>query len=173
MIEIDLSKCTGCRQCETTCAFLRSGKSSRNLSRIKIMSSYSTGIDGPIVCQQCQERYCVQSCSFNALTVGTIGQVIISPTICTRCGACERSCPIGAIEEYHGIYYVCDLCGGRPQCVDVCTEHAIEYKPEKIETVSLSTFKQNSKGMTVSERRFSYISAKGNEIRKNWRNKNA
>lgn len=173
MIKIDLSKCTGCRQCETTCAFLRSGKSSRNLSRIKIMSAYSTGIDGPVVCQQCQERYCVKSCAFNALTIGSLGQIIISPTICTGCGACEKSCPIGALEAFGSIYYVCDLCGGQPQCVEVCTEHAIQYDPNSIETVSLSKFKEDSKGMTISERRFLFITTKGNEVRKKWGEKHA
>jgi len=173
MIEIDYSKCTGCRQCETICAFIRSGRSSRHLSRIKIMSDYTTGIDGPIICQQCMERYCLKSCAYNAITIGTLGQIIISPTICNNCGACEISCPIGAINTYNDILYVCDLCGGRPQCVEVCTEKAIQYSPDKMEIIEFKKLKEETKEMNNSEKQFFFLSSKGEGIRNNWRKKNA
>ncbi len=80
MIQIDLSKCTGCRRCETTCAFFHSGKVNRHLSRIRVLNLYESGIDGPVLCQQCQERYCL-TCPDNALSIGASGEIVASPTL--------------------------------------------------------------------------------------------
>ncbi len=166
MICVDVSKCTGCRRCETACAFFHTGRVSRNLSRIKVMHVYETGIDGPVVCCQCQERSCMP-CPVHALTIGSLGQIIHTPTVCTLCGACETQCPIGAIEVGDEGVYVCDLCGGRPQCVEACTEGAITYDPEG-EHPSLKAYSKTEK-RTPSEKRHSYIADRGAKIRKKWR----
>lgn len=168
MIQVDLSKCTGCRSCETACSFYRTGKVSRHLSRIKVMHIYETGIDGPVTCVQCDERYCL-SCPENALKIGDMGQVIVSPTICTRCEVCVTKCPIGAIELFDDIVYVCDLCGGRPRCVEACTEGAILFKPDSSNGRSLAEIKGRTKGMNPSEKRREYIESLGEEIREKWR----
>lgn len=168
VIQVDLSRCTGCRSCETACSFYRTGKISRHLSRIKVMHIYETGIDGPVSCIQCDERYCM-SCPEDALQIGELGQVISSPTICTRCGACATKCPIGAIELFNDIVYVCDLCGGRPKCVEACTEGAILFKPHPPQGRSLADNKERTKGMNPSEKKHEYIESLGVEIRKNWR----
>ncbi|MHA2352768.1 MAG: 4Fe-4S dicluster domain-containing protein [Candidatus Thorarchaeota archaeon] len=168
MIQVDLSKCTGCRSCETACSFYRTGKVSRHLSRIKVMHIYETGIDGPVSCIQCDERYCM-SCPEDTLKIGSLGQVIASPTICTRCEACVTKCPIGAIELFNDIIYVCDLCGGRPRCVDVCTEGAILFESNLSNGRSLAEIKTHTKGMNPSEKRREYIESQGEEIREKWR----
>ena len=129
MIQIDLSKCTGCKRCETTCAFSHTEKVNSNLARIKVLNLYEIGIDGPIVCQQCQERYCM-ACPVDALSIGSKGQIVLSPTLCTLCGACERNCPIGAIETFDESVYVCDLCGGDPVCAKFCPTKALEFATE-------------------------------------------
>ncbi|MFW9788458.1 MAG: 4Fe-4S dicluster domain-containing protein [Candidatus Thorarchaeota archaeon] len=169
MIQVDLSKCTGCRSCETACSFYRSGKVSRHLSRIKVMHIYETGIDGPVTCVQCDERYCL-SCPEDALMLGNLGQVIVSPTICTRCKVCVRKCPIGAIDLYNDIIYVCDLCGGKPKCIEACTEGAILFKPNEAGSRPLEEFMEHSKGMNPSEKRHQYIVTLGEILRENWRN---
>ncbi|MHA2200554.1 MAG: 4Fe-4S dicluster domain-containing protein [Candidatus Thorarchaeota archaeon] len=168
MIQVDLNKCTGCRSCETACSFFRTGKVSRHLSRIKVMHIYETGIDGPVVCIQCDERYCM-SCPESALKSGDLDQVIASPTICTRCGACVTKCPIGAIELFNDIIYVCDLCGGRPKCIEACTEGAIQFRPNPPKGRSLSTIKTQTKGMNPSEKRRLYIEQLGAKVREKWR----
>ena len=168
MIHVDVSKCTGCRSCETACSFFRSGKISNRLSRIKVMHLYESGIDGPIVCSQCEERFCMK-CPEDAMTIGRLGQIIVAPTICNLCGSCTRLCPIGAIEMFNELVYVCDLCGGRPKCVEACTEEAIRFEPESSYHPSFSGIKDQTSKLNTSEKRRFYIEIKGNEIRKAWR----
>ncbi len=163
MIEVDISKCTGCRCCETTCTFFHTGRVSDHLARIKVGHIYEKGIDGPAVCQLCRERYCLE-CPENALTIGSAGQVIVSPTNCERCGLCEQRCPIGAIELYENIVYVCDLCGGEPKCVQACTEGAIFYEPDRIETESLAAVKAKTKGLNTSQKRRHFLEQRGREL---------
>jgi Fe-S-cluster-containing hydrogenase component 2 len=166
MIRVDMEKCTGCRRCETACAFFHTGKVSNRLARIKVMHQYGTGIDGPVVCVQCEERFCM-CCPVDALSIGPLGQVVHSPTICILCGSCENLCPIGAIELFDEFVYVCDLCGGRPQCVEACTEGALTYDPDG-ERPSLAAF-TTAKKMNPSEKRWNYITIMGLPTREKWR----
>ncbi len=170
MIHVDISKCTGCRSCETACSFFHTGRVSNHLSRIKVMHLYENGIDGPVVCKQCEERYCVE-CPDNAISVGNHGEIIVAPTICNLCGSCEQQCPIGAIEQYGELVYVCDLCGGRPKCVDACTEDAIVYEVQSGNGESLAKFQEKSHKMNTSEKRRFYIESLGTEVRKAWRDR--
>ncbi len=172
MIKVDISKCTGCRRCETACAFFHTGKINNRQARIKVTNLYETGIDGPIVCQQCRERYCLD-CPVEALTLGPEGQVIVSPTVCQLCSACEKACPIGAIELFDGFVYVCDLCGGNPKCVSACTEGAITYEPRSSEKVSLENIKKQTAEMNPSEKRRFHIDQLGTVLRKKWSKQNA
>ncbi|MHA2260848.1 MAG: 4Fe-4S binding protein [Candidatus Thorarchaeota archaeon] len=103
------------------------------------------------------------------MILGDEGQVVVQPTICDSCGACERNCPIGAIELHNDIVYVCDLCGGRPQCVDVCTEGAIRHEPASEFSISLAVFKEQTKGLNSSEKRRQYLEKAGVAIRESWR----
>lgn len=156
MIKIDKTKCTGCRMCETACSFFHSGAVNRHSARIKVVNLYQSGIDGPVVCVQCKERYC-RDCPTNAISIGSLGQVNASPTLCSLCKKCERNCPIGAIELFNDIVYVCDLCGGSPRCVETCTEGAIIFTPEKKEEISLAEIKKETTKMNSSEKRAFYI----------------
>ena len=171
MIKIDISKCTGCKRCETACAFHHTGKVNNHLARIKVVNIYESGIDSPVVCQQCKERYCL-SCPSNAITIGSLGQVIMSPTNCTLCGACEKKCPIGAIEIFNDIVYVCDLCGGNPKCVLACTEGAITFEPQT-KHISLAEHKKVSRNKTPSEKRFNYVVKLGESLQEVWRKNRA
>jgi carbon-monoxide dehydrogenase iron sulfur subunit len=156
MIQVDITKCTGCRCCETACAFFRTGRVSPHLARIKVGQLYESGVDGPTVCVQCQERYC-RKCPVSAIGIGPQGQVIVSPTICEECGSCEKRCPIGAIELFNDFVYVCDLCGGDPECVKACTEGAIVFLPDQSEVESLAELKKGAGKLNPSEKRRRYL----------------
>ena len=52
------------------------------------------------------------------------GAVIVDREKCISCGACIKACP-GTVPYLHpgdNKATICDLCGGEPACVDVCTE---------------------------------------------------
>lgn len=167
MIRVDISKCTGCRQCETVCAFFHTGRINHHQARIKVLNLYEIGIDGPVVCQQCEEHYCM-CCPEKALSIGSFGQMVVSPTVCNLCGTCEKVCPIGAIEIFSDFVYVCDLCGGNPRCVEICTEGAITWNPDEVKHPSFSELKQRTKKMNSSEKRWFYLKSLGYEVRKKW-----
>jgi Fe-S-cluster-containing hydrogenase component 2 len=156
MIEVDVRKCTGCKMCETVCSFHHSGRISRHMARIKVSNLYGIGVDGPVVCAQCKERYCLD-CPVDAISIGRQGEIIVSPTVCNLCRKCELNCPIGAVEIFGDIPYVCDLCGGSPKCVEACTEGAITFSPKKKENASLADTKESTRKMNASEKRNAYI----------------
>jgi len=172
MIRISIEKCTGCKMCEVACVFYHTGTTGRNKSRIKVVNLYEIGIDGPVVCQQCKERYCM-ICPDNAISKGKNGQINISHTVCSYCDKCVVACPIGAIELFEETYLVCDLCGGDPKCVKVCTEKAIEYFPDESEIISLKTYRENYKNKTVGQKQSDFIYGSGQIIRKKWRKDHA
>ena len=167
MITLELAKCSGCSRCEVHCSFFHSGKIGRSGARIKVVKIENSGIDYPVVCQHCRERYCTK-CPENAIEIGALGQVIVSPTLCTACGTCEIMCPIGAIELYEEIPHVCDLCGGDPRCVKACTLDAIHYEPAVSETVSLKEFKRGSRGLGPEEKRLRYALSGSERQRQDW-----
>jgi Fe-S-cluster-containing hydrogenase component 2 len=167
MITLELAKCSGCSRCEVHCAFFHSGKVGRSGARIRVVKIEEIGIDYPVVCQHCRERYCTK-CPENAIEVGPLGQIIVSPTLCTACGTCEIMCPIGAIELFAEIPYVCDLCGGDPCCVKACTLDAIHFEPEVTGTVSLKEFKKGSRGSNPEEKRLRYAMAFCRDLRTQW-----
>lgn len=167
MIRIDVGKCTGCRCCEAACAFHHTGSGGRLLSRIRVVNLYELGIDAPVVCQQCAERYCL-ACPEDALTLGTLGQIVVSATLCAECGACTLSCPIGAIEPVDGIAYVCDLCGGEPRCVEACTQGALTFARGEGGTLPLASFKADSRRLQPSHKRALFVRSLGVASRATW-----
>ena len=136
------------------------------------MNLYEFGIDGAVVCNQCKERYC-NCCHENAITTGSLGEVVVSQTLCTLCGVCEKACPIGAIEIFNDFVYVCDLCGGRPRCIEACTEGAINYETKEEKHQSLAIFKKKKNKMNPSQKQYFYLRKLGFEERKKWRKKRA
>lgn len=167
MITVDISRCTGCKRCETSCAFFHTGRVSNHLARIKVLNLYERGVDGPVLCCQCRERYCTK-CPEQALDIGNRGQIIASPTVCNLCGACEQNCPIGAIEIFNDIVYVCDLCGGEPKCVATCTEGAISWV-EGQEAPSLAEQRAATRKLSPGEKRLHYLQQQAAELRRAWR----
>jgi carbon-monoxide dehydrogenase iron sulfur subunit len=167
MLIIDSGKCSGCRRCESHCSFFHSGKTGRMGARIKVEKMESIGMDVPVVCAQCSEQYCTK-CPENAISVTARGSVEVSPTLCTLCGACEKLCPIGAIEIYNDIPHVCDLCGGAPRCMEACEMGAILLDPDAKQSVSLKQIKQETKKMAPHQKRYAYAMQESEKIRKKW-----
>ena len=120
----DLIKCSGCRKCEIACSITHEGQIWPEASRIRVFMLTPT-IEFPHFCAQCEDYPCVESCSFDALSVNEeTGAVIVDKEQCTACGQCITACP-GRIPHIHpteNYAIICDLCGGDPQCTKVCEE---------------------------------------------------
>jgi len=89
------------------------------------------GLDIVTVCVQCEEKPCIDSCPVNAISANTNGTITISSE-CTSCGSCKQACPYsGPQPDPKGdSYLVCDLCGGKPACVEWCPFEALDLSDE-------------------------------------------
>lgn len=67
----------------------------------------------------------MESCPVDALSVDPETDAVITDREkCISCGDCITACP-GDVPYLHpgdGKATICDLCGGEPRCVEVCTE---------------------------------------------------
>ena len=102
------------------------------------------------------------------LLIAPTGPCANLTTSCTLCTACEKACPIGAIDIFNDFVYVCDLCGGKPRCVEACTEGVLSFEPGEREHPSLADFKKETKKMNPSQKRQHYLKKTSTEIRKKW-----
>lgn len=141
------------------------------LSRIKVLNLYEWGVDGPVVCIQCEERYCLK-CPEKAMSLGPSGQIVVSPTVCNQCGVCVKACPIGAVDIFGKIVYVCDLCGGKPKCVKACTEGAIVFSEEE-QGPSLEAVKKETNRMNPGQKRLYYLKKLGGYLKEKWSRQHA
>jgi len=122
-LKIEVDQCTGCESCVLTCAFEHDGVFSLNRSRIQIRRDEEHADFEPRVCIQCDERWCIEACPVDALAVNEeTGAMRLVAERCIGCKACESACPYGGVQFPEGskIPLICDLCGGDPQCIQVC-----------------------------------------------------
>ncbi len=129
-VEVDYTRCTGCRACQMTCALAHVREIRMSASAIRILSSSDEGINVPLVCVGCSERACIAACPVGAVREEEgLGMPIVDSELCTGCRACVSACPYeGMSFDVHAARAVkCDLCGGAPLCVKVC--NAAENMP--------------------------------------------
>jgi len=83
------------------------------------------GAEVPHFCVQCEDYPCVKSCPTEALSINSeTGAVQVDEAKCTGCGVCINACP-GKVPHLHPgkeRILICDLCGGKPECVKICQE---------------------------------------------------
>jgi carbon-monoxide dehydrogenase iron sulfur subunit len=133
-IAVDLEKCTGCRTCELVCSFERSGVFNPKKSAIRVVKEDLMGLDGPLVCQFCRNPQCVAACPEGALAKDpTLGFITVDETKCTGCRLCEEACPFGAVSFHPEVDkpIICNLCGGKPACVEWCDVGALAFSSAK------------------------------------------
>jgi len=120
----DYIRCTGCRRCEIACSLYHENKIWPEASRVRVFMPFP-GVEVPHLCAQCDDYPCVESCPVKALSVdGRTGAVMVDEDKCISCGNCIEACP-GKVPYLHpetNKAVICDLCGGNPECVKVCTE---------------------------------------------------
>jgi len=136
VLVVNPKKCVGCRICEQWCSMKHFQVVNPKKSRISVTRSHKDYMDYPMVCRQCEEKYCIAACpeKIKALSLNEkTGAILVNEEKCIACGMCVRACPYNAIKVHPTEKYVliCDLCGGDPQCVKHCPEEALYFMERK------------------------------------------
>lgn len=130
---VDAEECAGCRYCEMLCSFHHEGKFSPSLSRVTVVKEDKHGMDYPVFCRQCDDCPPVSSCPTGALSKNRQGIINLNEGACTGCGTCLEVCTYDAIKlDAYSRPLICDLCGGKPVCVERCPTSALRFE-ESIE----------------------------------------
>jgi Fe-S-cluster-containing hydrogenase component 2 len=105
------------------CSFEHTEAFSYEDARVTVAKNESRGQSIPMVCLNCEEAPCIESCPVEAIRRQPDSHwVTLAEAECTGCGDCVEACPYQAIRLHHksGIAIKCDFCAGDPQCVKVC-----------------------------------------------------
>jgi Fe-S-cluster-containing hydrogenase component 2 len=82
-----------------------------------------------LTCRGCNDAKCVKACPERALSQSEAnGLLIVDETKCKGCDWCVQACDHGGITIHAdtGKAIACNLCEGKPACVDACPEEALE-----------------------------------------------
>ena len=123
-------KCIGCRLCEQMCSMTHFGVTNPSKSRIRIIRDDESQLDLAIYCHLCIDAKCIKACEFDALSRDNdTNAVLVSEENCVGCRKCIDDCPFAhpAMHSTEDYVLICDLCEGRPECVEICPENAIHY----------------------------------------------
>lgn len=130
-IVVDPKYCSECRTCELACSLSHGGTVNPRLSGIRIgRDELASVLADPMTCRQCDAPSCMAACPTGALHFDeATGARVIDQAKCIGCQSCLRAC---VFEGQSRITYnpatqkcfKCDLCGGDPQCVSLCTTFA-------------------------------------------------
>ena len=111
---LDVSICTGCRQCEYACAQENNTSRDPEMHYIRILELDQTfdvekatqdyrgevprpgKFYMPVQCHQCADPPCVKACPVNATWTEDDGIVVVDYDWCIGCRYCETACPYDA-----------------------------------------------------------------------------
>lgn len=128
-VSADPDKCVGCAVCEYACAFEKEKAFNPLKSRIRVVRLDSL-INLAVTCRLCEDAPCVTACPRDALEQSEeTGVIIVNEEKCDGCGWCIEACDYGAITLHpeKRVVVVCDLCGGKPKCIEWCPEGGIDF----------------------------------------------
>jgi len=119
-VQIDKKKCTGCHLCEMVCSLFHLQVINPLKSAIRIAKDdLGASIHTPRVCRQCRKMKCLEKEDVDEASER-------NKFVWGRRRA--EDCPFDGLTVSGDSAFHCDLCGGDPQCVSVCTTGAIAVK---------------------------------------------
>lgn len=135
--------CIRCLGCEAICSFNKERAVNPTTSRIRVEPRELEWIEGKSnrivthrICQQCPGTTpCMKACPVEGAIAKDAqwGTVLIDDVRCTRCKECVKACPFEAVwyDERNDRIIKCDLCAGRPECVEWCPVGVLQLKELK------------------------------------------
>ena len=133
LLTFDQSKCTNCGACSAVCSLEKKGVVQPAQARIRIKAACAENGEKVLrasVCQHCARPVCVTACMKGIVHKDPeTGFVSRDKEGCIACAACAVMCPVGAavLDTDANAFLTCDLCGGNPACVKVCSSGALSY----------------------------------------------
>jgi len=127
-VACDPDKCTGCGICEYVCSLEKEKVFNPKKSRIRSLRLYPM-VSISMTCRNCEDPVCVSACPRKALEQSKeTGVILVDDEKCDGCGWCIEACEFGAITIHPEtrVVVICDLCEGKPKCVEWCPEEALE-----------------------------------------------
>jgi len=116
-VKVNKEKCSGCHLCEMVCSLFHLGFINVEKSGIRIQKDdLSTSLNLPVLCHQCTEMKCLD---------GEEVAMKQERRKFTWNRARAERCPFDALPVLGENAYHCNLCGGKPRCIKVCTPEAI------------------------------------------------
>ncbi len=133
-VAADPDKCVGCAFCEYVCSYEKEKTFNPLKSRIRVVRLDSV-VNLSVTCRLCEDAPCVTACPRDALTRSEeTGLIMVDEDKCNGCGWCIEACDFGAIMLHpdRKVVFVCDLCEGKPKCIEWCPEEALDLVTEDI-----------------------------------------
>ncbi len=131
ILVINYDTCTGCQSCVLACSMAKEGIFDPTRSRVSISRDETRCMAVPALCERCEEQPCVDACPESAISKDPkLGIMLVNTEACTSCGSCVDACPWEGIRLHPDtkIAMICDLCGGKPACAEICIPmKAIQY----------------------------------------------
>ena len=116
-IRVDKEKCSGCGLCEMVCSLFHTGAINPEKSAVRIeRDDTDPGAHVPLVCRQCRNTVCLEG--EDADKSAEKKKFRWDPARAGRC-------PFRSLSVCDGYAYHCNLCGGNPRCISVCTPNAL------------------------------------------------
>jgi len=130
VVYVDVNRCLGCMSCQRICIFRQARKHNGQSPNIWVSVDMDRRKIFTSTCLQCPSAWCLKACPAGALRRDPETQaVVVDESACVGCGMCVISCPFGNIhmEPFIRVAAKCDLCGGQPECVQVCMAQALHF----------------------------------------------
>lgn len=130
VVYIEIDRCIACLSCERVCFFQQADVHQGHAANIFVHVDLDQRRIFTVTCRQCEVAKCMKVCPSGALSRDAkTHAVVVDKGRCMGCGMCVAACPFGGVQ-LDGMLRVatkCDLCGGRPRCVDVCMAKALHF----------------------------------------------
>lgn len=129
-IDLDICNSETCDECVIKCSYFYHPYNNGVISLIEL-ATYA------LICRQCEEPHCVDSCPKDALEKQEDGTLVRHTVRCVSCKSCAHACPYGTIYPMMlpRMGFICDYCQGRDdyKCVPTCPYGALSVVDSDIE----------------------------------------